>query len=307
MNNRIGRDGVHKLDMSLGSMIVCLIFSIIAVHYVNVWFFSPDETVARGVTAPPLRGPENGPEKKVLTREESLAVLQNKVTGIRGASAVVIDMHSGEVLAQKNAKTRRSLASLTKVVTATLAYQAYKSTSSRAVILPRIQYMMTSSSNEEAQALSSAFANTESGAAAAMTRYTKEYGLSFKNVSGLDIIHTEEITDEFGSTTASSTRERSTEGSALGFARFATDAYRKYPEFFDTTIRPRGNTNIVTNQLNFMLGGKTGFTDLSGGNLMVIVLKGISHPYMIVVLGSTEKGRFVDVENIASALLQLNI
>ena len=55
------------------------------------------------------------------------------------------------------------------------------------------------------------------------------------------------------------------------------------------------------------MAGKTGFTNLSGGNLMIIMQKGISHKYLILVLGSTENSRFVDVENIADALVQLSL
>ena len=40
---------------------------------------------------------------------------------------------------------------------------------------------------------------------------------------------------------------------------------------------------------------KTGFTDLAGGNLGVIVDVSVGHPVAIIVLGSTRNGRFEDV------------
>jgi D-alanyl-D-alanine carboxypeptidase len=47
------------------------------------------------------------------------------------------------------------------------------------------------------------------------------------------------------------------------------------------------------------LGGKTGLTDLAGGNLGILFDAGMGRPVAIVVLGATEKSRFTDV----SALL----
>ena len=50
-----------------------------------------------------------------------------------------------------------------------------------------------------------------------------------------------------------------------------------------------------------MIGSKTGFTDLAGGNLVIVVDIGIDHPVIIAVLGSTYDGRFVDVEALIGA------
>ena len=54
------------------------------------------------------------------------------------------------------------------------------------------------------------------------------------------------------------------------------------------------NTNKIVDQLSFLNGGKTGFTDLSGGNLFVSIQKGLDRQIFIIVLNSTEKSRFVD-------------
>ena len=50
-----------------------------------------------------------------------------------------------------------------------------------------------------------------------------------------------------------------------------------------------------------LIGSKTGFTDLAGGNLAVIYDAGLNHLIAVVVLNSSRQGRFSDVE----ALVQL--
>jgi D-alanyl-D-alanine carboxypeptidase len=65
------------------------------------------------------------------------------------------------------------------------------------------------------------------------------------------------------------------------------------------------NTNKILKDFPIMFG-KTGFTENSGGNLAVVLQKSItSHPYVIVVLGSTQEKRFEDVAKLASTTLAL--
>lgn len=220
--------------------------------------------------------------------------LQKTVDAVKAKSVIVFDMTNRSVLAEKDIHTKRSLASLTKVITARLVYE-HTSSTRKFLVLPTIQHMLTTSSNEEAEDLLRTLGSTQETGLKKMNDATASYGFMFKNASGLDVIYED------------TTRDPGSLGSAYEFARYATEAYYTYPELFDTTIQEKDNTNIIVNQLSFMLGGKTGFTDLAGGNLMVMVQKGIHKKYMIVVLGSTEKGRFVDVEDITRALLQLDI
>jgi D-alanyl-D-alanine carboxypeptidase len=50
---------------------------------------------------------------------------------------------------------------------------------------------------------------------------------------------------------------------------------------------------------------KTGMTRMAGGNLGVVVEKGPLHPIVVVVLGSTEYGRFQDVEIIVEKVFEM--
>ncbi len=57
-------------------------------------------------------------------------------------------------------------------------------------------------------------------------------------------------------------------------------------------------TNELGPELTPLIGSKTGYTDLAGGNLLVIVEYPIGRPLGIVVLGSSAEGRFSDVKKI---------
>ena len=61
------------------------------------------------------------------------------------------------------------------------------------------------------------------------------------------------------------------------------------------------NTDIDVLHIPNLLLSKTGYTDLAGGNLVVVYDAGINHPIAIVVLGSTEQGRFTDVQQLMAA------
>jgi len=61
------------------------------------------------------------------------------------------------------------------------------------------------------------------------------------------------------------------------------------------------NTNEDVNNISGLIGSKTGYTDLAGGNLAIIYDAGLNHPIVVVVLGSTLGGRFEDVESLVEA------
>lgn len=73
----------------------------------------------------------------------------------------------------------------------------------------------------------------------------------------------------------------------------------------DGKIRAFQNTNQNINKISQFIGGKTGFTDLAGGNLAVVFDVGVNHPVAAVVLNSSFKGRFEDMEKLAEASYQV--
>ncbi len=64
------------------------------------------------------------------------------------------------------------------------------------------------------------------------------------------------------------------------------------------------NTNDALGKVPGLMGGKTGFTDLAGGNLVTVFDAGLNHPIIIVVLGSTREGRFEDTRVLVDATLK---
>lgn len=91
----------------------------------------------------------------------------------------------------------------------------------------------------------------------------------------------------------------------------------KHPELFTATSYPKidvtsdsnivhrvANTNEGVAAMTGIIGSKTGYTDLAGGNLVVVVDIGIDHPVVIAVLGSTRDGRFTDVEKLIGATVK---
>ena len=58
------------------------------------------------------------------------------------------------------------------------------------------------------------------------------------------------------------------------------------------------NTDILVDKIPGLIASKTGFTDLAGGNLAIAFDAGIEHPIIAVVLGSTEDGRFTDMQQL---------
>ncbi|MCK5060134.1 MAG: D-alanyl-D-alanine carboxypeptidase [Candidatus Pacebacteria bacterium] len=61
------------------------------------------------------------------------------------------------------------------------------------------------------------------------------------------------------------------------------------------------NTNTKVSEIPGLLASKTGFTDLSGGNLVIAFSPDLNHPIIISVLGSTYEGRFNDVLTLVQA------
>ena len=218
--------------------------------------------------------------------------LQNIIDNTTAEGVIVYDPATDTVLGSKNIEKTYSLASLTKIVTATIAYEKDKT------LLNEIREMMKTSNNEEAQKIAYAFGPDENAQAEYMNNFTKRFGeFTFRNVSGLDI------------TISTTTDERisGAEAKPMALVGFIKEYYLKYPEIFDQTIVPKGNTNLIADNLSFLAGGKTGFTLLAGGNLFVSVQKGLDRQIFIIVLNSTEKNRFVDVQNIARFLVQSSI
>jgi D-alanyl-D-alanine carboxypeptidase len=122
----------------------------------------------------------------------------------------------------------------------------------------------------------------------------------FLNVTGLDINST--ISGGYGS--------------AKDMAKLFTYAVKTYPDVFEATSYPQisvssigktkyqvDNTDTIVGQIPGLIASKTGYTDLALGNLAILFDAGLMHPIAIVVLGSTEEGRFTDTISLVNKTL----
>jgi len=61
------------------------------------------------------------------------------------------------------------------------------------------------------------------------------------------------------------------------------------------------NTNDIVLDIPNLIGSKTGYTELAGGNLTIAFDAGLNRPIIITVLGSTIEDRFTDVMTLVLA------
>lgn len=248
-------------------------------------------------------------------------------------SAIVIDMQSGETLYEKNAEAQLPLASLTKVALAlvvaealpldsiiTIPYYASGAGSNahllkgeRWRVADIIDFTLVESSNNGAGILAdvanerirelypeSDQALPHGATISRMNELAHSLGLSqtyFLNVSGLDL----------------SLTQAGAYGSARDMAKLFAYAASAQSGLFAGTAQDgvllttangekmsASNTNEAQGAIAGLIMGKTGLTDLAGGNLAVVFDVGLSHPIVAVVLGSTEGGRFKDIQELVA-------
>lgn len=162
-----------------------------------------------------------------------------------------------------------------------------------------IEYVLVTSSNDGAAALAEAGGGTATFVSH-MNEKAKTENLvdtSFVNPTGLD---------EDGGATVN-------RGSAYDVANLFVSAQKILPDILDATrftensiasidrVHTMNNTNEIADRIPWAIGGKTGFTDAAGGNLVVSFDVSIGHPIVVVVLGSSREGRFDDVEKLIDA------
>ena len=230
-------------------------------------------------------------------------------------AAIVYDLALGETLYAKNADAQLPLASLTKLLTVyaaltelapntpvTITAEAANLDGPHAFKAEQIfaladlaRLTLVASLNDGAAAIIQATALRENrsqyealaGAAAALD-LSQTYAV---NGSGLDM----------------SAMVSGGYGSARDLARLAGALAEKFPTIAAATTRDiteavsqggtvfkAKNTNPMVDTIPGLRLSKTGYTDLAGGNLVIVFDVGINHPVAMVVLGSSMKARFTD-------------
>lgn len=242
-------------------------------------------------------------------------------------AAIVLDINTGEIIFAKNVNEKMPLASLTKVMTALVAENLISAPNNTTVTITKkdlrvegdsglkvgetwrlrdlIDFSLIVSSNDGANAIAGvAGAVSHKDFVTAMNDQAKALSLdrlAFKNETGLD------LPDHGGSGAM---------GSAENIARLFAYIYKTKPQLLEATksgqsqIKPLNsdphfikNTNEVINKIPGILASKTGYTELSGGNLVIIFDRGLNQPAVVAVLNSTQDGRFTDMIQLTEATM----
>lgn len=111
-----------------------------------------------------------------------------------------------------------------------------------------------------------------------------------------------------------STTQSGAQSSASDIASLFAYALKTHPDVFLGTTKteiPLGplnyperyahNTNNALTDIEGLIMGKTGTTDLAGGNLAIAFNAAPNHPVVIVVLGSSPEGRYTDIKKLIDA------
>ena len=245
------------------------------------------------------------------------AVAQSPATQPKYA-AIVIDAHSGEVLYAQRADSARYPASITKVMTMYLAFEALEQgrlkPSDTIVISPRaaaqqpsklglrvgdtitvdqaIRAVAVKSANDIAVALAEKIGGTEARFAALMTLRAQELGMTqtrFVNANGLP-----------------DSRQLS---SARDIALLSRAVMRDYPQYysyfgqryFDFRGQSMRNHNGLLHRMPGVDGLKTGFTNASGFNLAASAVRDGRRLIAVVLGGATTASRDNHVQELLTA------
>lgn len=264
-------------------------------------------------------------EKEVGQKEIDNSAFKN--IEIEAKSAIVVDATNNNIYFSKNESAQLPLASITKVMTAIVATENNPKDASITITKDDLQqegdsglkqgekwnleellkFTLIVSSNDGARSVASAATYDQLDPVGAfilkMNNKAKELRMDetfFLNESGLDVNET--LSGAYGS--------------AKDVSALLMYAIKKYPHLFEVTTYKNlslksesgyyhnlKNTNQSIEYLPSPIASKTGFTDLAGGNLAVSFDAGIDHPIIVVVLGSTTKGRFEDVNKLTKAAI----
>ncbi len=205
-------------------------------------------------------------------------------------SAIVLDATNGNILYQRNADTQRYPASLTKMMTLYMAFDALQNgtitmdtvwtASAHAQAQPpselglragdtikardAIMSLITKSANDVAAVVAEGLGGTESQFAQMMTAKARELGMrntTFRNASGLP-----------DNSMVSTARDMS-----ILSLRLQSDFPQFYPLFATRSFTYRGNTygnhNKLLGAVDGVDGIKTGFTNAAGWNLAASAIR----------------------------------
>lgn len=269
---------------------------------------------------------KNPKAPEIPVHKETATTTLSLVSPLEASAAFVFDVRNSTVLYAHNADLQLPLASITKVLAALVAHEFFPTgthvTVSKTALAEEgdsglvegevwdvdelLKFILVTSSNDGIALLEEVYNSLgEEKFVQALDRRAREIGLttfSIRNATGLD---------------ASDTLKATNYGSARDVAKLFSYALLSMPDILDATragtnsisslsrVHTIENTNEVIDLVSNAVGGKTGFTDAAGGNLVMSFDRDIGSPIIIVVLGSTKEGRFTDMKNLVDAVRSL--
>ena len=247
---------------------------------------------------------------------------------IEASASLAMDLISGEYVFEKNSEYALPLASLTKIVSALTLLDMLKPNdqvviSKTAIATQGISTLRLGEHIRVEQLLTMAMVESSNDAIMALVEHaTKINGINDTDAQAWFLQRMHQKAQSLGAPTMQffnptgldlSPTENGAYGSAkelLAIARasYASPIWRwgSKTEIIsrDGIIHRLIPTSTLDRIIPQITGAKTGFTDLAGGNLLVLVEYPIGRPLGIVVLGSSMEGRFSDVETIFSFIKQ---
>ncbi|MFK0165677.1 serine hydrolase [Rhizobium sp. NPDC090279] len=247
-------------------------------------------------------------KRLLMALSAAVLLLSAPVASFAGSAYFIMDAKTGKVLASSNADDLNHPASLTKMMTLYMAFEAINRGKlswntripvSRAAaakpptklglkpggtvtVREAVDGMIIKSANDAAAAMAEALGGSESGFARLMTQKAREIGMrrtTFLNASGLPNMQQW--------TTA---RDMSTLAVAL-----INNYPQEYRLFSQASFNYRGRSVRGHNNLMYryegMDGIKTGYTNASGFNLVSAVRQGNRRVIGVVMGGATARGR----------------
>jgi len=267
-------------------------------------------------------------QQEISTDQEKYPLVPQKIeeVSLQAQAAYVWDIKGQRALYSKNSSDVLPLASITKLMTSLLAYELIAGEETVSIPLSAIrqsgsnglvagerlevealsELALVSSSNDAAYALGANVGSLlgdrdpQSQFITGMNIRAEELGLytlDFKNTTGLDL----------------SLTEPGAVGSAKDVSFLMEYIINEYPNIILPTVNEEvfiyntegayhqaANTNDFVREIPNILGSKTGYTDLAGGNLTIVFDAGLNRPIVVTVLGSTREDRFTDVLSLIS-------
>ena len=251
-------------------------------------------------------------------REETYRVIESEVDA---GAAIIYDIHSGDIIAGKNPTDLKSIASVTKLTAALVAVSHLEGDDSTVIdssdisltantplrlgdrwrTFDLLEYSLITSSNRGINAVGRTVADKAGKSIVdLMNRFAHANGLvqtHFLNPTGLD------AHDALSGS----------ESCALDLAKIAAIIVNTQSRLAELTTRKEAtfysmddarydavNTNILLGEISErVLLSKTGYTDIAGGTLVMVVEDG-KRRIALVVLDSTRTGRFEDMRTLLS-------